>query len=70
MQEEPLTCFLQRVHTTSMNDVANATTDELLGLGPAEVLERQRRDGLNELPGRERRGIFASVVALLREPIE
>jgi Ca2+-transporting ATPase len=44
--------------------------DQLVGLGQAEVLERRRRDGLNELPGRQRRSILASVVALAREPMQ
>ena len=52
-----------------MNAPAKDPTDPLAGLGQAEVLERQRRDGFNELPGRERRTILASVVGLLREPM-
>jgi Ca2+-transporting ATPase len=52
-----------------MNAPAKDTTDPLVGLGQTEVLERQRRDGLNELPGRERRTVLASVVGLLREPM-
>ena len=52
-----------------MNAPKKDTTDPLVGLGQAEVFERQRRDGYNELPGRERLTVLASVVGLLREPM-
>jgi Ca2+-transporting ATPase len=52
-----------------MTAPAKDRTDQLVGLGQAEVLERRRRDGWNELPGRERRSVLASVVALVSEPM-
>ena len=52
-----------------MNAPGKNTRDPLSGLTQAEVLERQRSDGVNELPGRERRTVLASVVGLLREPM-
>jgi Ca2+-transporting ATPase len=52
-----------------MNTLARDPADALLGLGQAEVVERQRTDGFNELPGRDRRSLSASIFGLLREPM-
>ena len=39
------------------------------GLTVREVAARQRRDGYNELPDREKRSIFGLVFSILTEPM-
>lgn len=43
--------------------------DKMTGLTQAEVLERQTRDGLNELPSQGRRGGLDIFVGVLKEPM-
>jgi Ca2+-transporting ATPase len=40
-----------------------------IGLTPAEVMERRARDGHNEIPSAERRGLARSLLGILREPM-
>jgi Ca2+-transporting ATPase len=46
-----------------------AHDDVLRGLTAAEVSERRERDGFNELPTAGHRGLIASALSLLREPM-
>jgi Ca2+-transporting ATPase len=46
-----------------------ANGDLRVGLTAAEVAERRARDGTNELPSPERRGLAGSLLAMLREPM-
>ncbi len=48
---------------------AVASSHALRGLSPAEVLDRRARDGFNELPTSRKRGLLASLLAIVREPM-
>ena len=50
-------------------DNGEANARNLRGLSPAEVAERRKRDGFNELPTAETRGLAGSLLAILREPM-
>lgn len=43
--------------------------EELVGLSPEEVAERQTRDGFNELPTQEKRTALVILVEVLKEPM-
>ena len=43
--------------------------DKMTGLTQGEVVERQRRDGFNELPSQGRRGILDIFLGVLKEPM-
>ena len=43
--------------------------DKLTGLTQEEVLERQKRDGFNELPSQGRRGVLEIFFGVLKEPM-
>ncbi|MET0790385.1 MAG: cation-translocating P-type ATPase [Polyangiaceae bacterium] len=44
-------------------------TNEYRGLSSAEVIERRKLHGFNELPTSEERGLLADILALVREPM-
>lgn len=49
--------------------MAGLSFDNLVGLSPTEVTERQERDGFNELPTQGKRSALNILIGVLREPM-